>query len=68
MFKLLIINMFNSNINLFGTLLSHDGWSGDTATGHSHGTTTGYQPRMELIKQDFDSAGNLKDIFANKFF
>jgi hypothetical protein len=59
-FKLLIINMLNLNANLFGTLLSHDvklkhKFVRDVAFArwlvgrHSHGTTTGYQPRMGTL-------------------
>lgn len=38
-----IINMLNSNTNLLGTLLSHYGWSGDTATGRRGFTSQGYR-------------------------
>jgi hypothetical protein len=42
-YKLLIIIMLNLNTNLLGMLLSHDGWSGDTATGRRRVTSQGWR-------------------------
>jgi hypothetical protein len=45
-YKLLIIIMLNLNTNLLGMLLSHDGWSGDTATGRRRVTSQGWVETM----------------------